>query len=285
MAINVSTWSIRNPIPSILLFIMLTLVGLMSFHAMKIQNFPDIDLPTVTVGSTTYREVILDVREAGGQRVSLDELRIYVSNNPNLRVSFKEAVMKGLEPDVDFSAFQAEPDTEKVLPYQDHFPTRPSCSAPTSDAPCSCAPLSDAPCSAPASNAPCSCAWTFSGHSGVGSRPERRHTSRVATSGGRVNGRAGTSASAASMNACQIRPALAALMTIFLLSLGGLPPTAGFIAKWYVFSAAIAAGYAWLAILGVLTSVVAIFFYLCARMEAPASEKAALPAGEPVAAE
>jgi NADH-quinone oxidoreductase subunit N len=57
-------------------------------------------------------------------------------------------------------------------------------------------------------------------------------------------------------------PALAALMTIFLLSLGGFPPLAGFIAKWYVFSAAVKAGYAWLAIIGVLTSVVAVFFYL-----------------------
>src|SRR6185295_8708285 len=57
-------------------------------------------------------------------------------------------------------------------------------------------------------------------------------------------------------------PALAALMTIFLLSLGGFPPTAGFIAKWYVFSAAIKAGYYWLAIIGVLTSVVSVFFYL-----------------------
>jgi NADH-quinone oxidoreductase subunit N len=57
-------------------------------------------------------------------------------------------------------------------------------------------------------------------------------------------------------------PALAAFMTIFLLSLGGFPPTVGFIAKWYVFSAAVRAGYAWLAILGVLTSVIAVFFYL-----------------------
>ncbi|HEX5126895.1 MAG TPA: efflux RND transporter permease subunit, partial [Rhodocyclaceae bacterium] len=46
---NVSAWSIRNPIPSVLLFIMLTVVGLMGFRAMKIQNFPDIDLPTVQV--------------------------------------------------------------------------------------------------------------------------------------------------------------------------------------------------------------------------------------------
>ena len=48
---NVSAWSIRNPTPSVLLFVMLTLVGLMSFRAMKIQNFPDIDLPTVTVSA------------------------------------------------------------------------------------------------------------------------------------------------------------------------------------------------------------------------------------------
>jgi NADH-quinone oxidoreductase subunit N len=57
-------------------------------------------------------------------------------------------------------------------------------------------------------------------------------------------------------------PGLAALMTIFLLSLGGFPPLAGFIAKWYVFSAAIKAGYTWLAIIGVLTSVISVFFYL-----------------------
>jgi NADH-quinone oxidoreductase subunit N len=57
-------------------------------------------------------------------------------------------------------------------------------------------------------------------------------------------------------------PVLAALMTIFLLSLGGFPPMAGFIAKWYVFSAAVKAGYYWLAIIGVLTSVVSVFFYL-----------------------
>ncbi len=46
---NVSAWSIRNPIPAILLFLMLTLLGVMAFKAMKIQQFPDIDLPTVTV--------------------------------------------------------------------------------------------------------------------------------------------------------------------------------------------------------------------------------------------
>lgn len=46
---NVSAWSIRNPIPAVMLFVLLTFAGLLSFNAMKVQNFPDIDLPTVTV--------------------------------------------------------------------------------------------------------------------------------------------------------------------------------------------------------------------------------------------
>jgi NADH-quinone oxidoreductase subunit N len=58
------------------------------------------------------------------------------------------------------------------------------------------------------------------------------------------------------------RPGLAGLMTVFLLSLGGFPPTAGFVGKWYIFSAAVERGYYWLAIIGVLTSVVSVFFYL-----------------------
>jgi multidrug efflux pump subunit AcrB len=49
---NVSAWSIRNPIPAILLFVMLTLLGLVGFGAMKIQQFPDIDLPTVVVSAS-----------------------------------------------------------------------------------------------------------------------------------------------------------------------------------------------------------------------------------------
>ena len=58
------------------------------------------------------------------------------------------------------------------------------------------------------------------------------------------------------------RHMMAAAMTVFLLSLGGMPPTASFVAKWYVFSAAIRAGDYSLAIIGVLTSVIAVFFYL-----------------------
>ncbi|MFN8059611.1 MAG: NADH-quinone oxidoreductase subunit N [Vicinamibacterales bacterium] len=58
------------------------------------------------------------------------------------------------------------------------------------------------------------------------------------------------------------RPGMAALMTVFLLSLGGVPPLAGFVGKWYVFAAAIERGDYWLAIIGVLTSVISVFYYL-----------------------
>ena len=46
---NFATWSLRNPIPAILLFALLTLAGLRGFHQLPIQNLPDIDLPTVNV--------------------------------------------------------------------------------------------------------------------------------------------------------------------------------------------------------------------------------------------
>jgi multidrug efflux pump subunit AcrB len=46
---NVSTWCIKNPIPAMMLFVMLTFGGLYSFKVMQIQNFPDLDLPTITV--------------------------------------------------------------------------------------------------------------------------------------------------------------------------------------------------------------------------------------------
>lgn len=57
-------------------------------------------------------------------------------------------------------------------------------------------------------------------------------------------------------------PVMATMLTILLFSLAGIPPLAGFWAKWYVFLAAINAGLYALAIIGVLTSVVAAFYYL-----------------------
>ena len=58
------------------------------------------------------------------------------------------------------------------------------------------------------------------------------------------------------------RPGLAAAMAIFMVSLAGLPPTGGFVAKFHVFSAALKGGYVWLTVIAVLNSVVAVYYYL-----------------------
>jgi len=57
-------------------------------------------------------------------------------------------------------------------------------------------------------------------------------------------------------------PVLAALLAIIMFSLAGLPPLAGFFAKYYIFIAAIKSGLTWLAILGIISSVISVYFYL-----------------------
>jgi multidrug efflux pump subunit AcrB len=49
---NVSAWSIKNPIPAVMLFVLLTLAGLLAFNSMKVQQFPDLELPTVIVSAS-----------------------------------------------------------------------------------------------------------------------------------------------------------------------------------------------------------------------------------------
>ncbi len=57
-------------------------------------------------------------------------------------------------------------------------------------------------------------------------------------------------------------PILSLLMTIFLLSLAGFPPTAGFMSKFYIFSAAVKKGYIGLALIGVINSGISVYYYL-----------------------
>ena len=78
-------------------------------------------------------------------------------------------------------------------------------------------------------------------------------------------------------------PVMATIMTIFLFSLAGIPPLAGFFGKWYTFLAAVQAGLVPLAVIGIVASVVGAFYYLrmikimwfdepAAGLEAPAGE-------------
>lgn len=57
-------------------------------------------------------------------------------------------------------------------------------------------------------------------------------------------------------------PFLAACMLIFLLALTGLPPTGGFFGKVYLFAAAVEAGWTWVALIGVLTSAISLYYYM-----------------------
>jgi len=58
------------------------------------------------------------------------------------------------------------------------------------------------------------------------------------------------------------RPWAAFMMSVIMLSLAGIPPFAGFFGKYYLFMAAISAGLTWLAIVGVISSIIASYFYL-----------------------
>ncbi len=57
-------------------------------------------------------------------------------------------------------------------------------------------------------------------------------------------------------------PALAASMTVFMLSFAGVPPTLGFVGKFYLFRTVLEGGYIWLALIGVLTSLISAYYYL-----------------------
>jgi NADH-quinone oxidoreductase subunit N len=57
-------------------------------------------------------------------------------------------------------------------------------------------------------------------------------------------------------------PMLAAVMTVCMLSLAGIPPLAGFAGKFYLFSGAVQAGYLWLAFIGLIMSMISVYYYL-----------------------
>jgi NADH-quinone oxidoreductase subunit N len=79
-------------------------------------------------------------------------------------------------------------------------------------------------------------------------------------------------------------PFAAFAMLLFMLSLGGIPPTAGFMGKFWLFSAAIEAEYVWLAVIGVLNSAVSLYYYIrivvfmYLKKETTGSEPTASPA-------
>jgi NADH-quinone oxidoreductase subunit N len=75
------------------------------------------------------------------------------------------------------------------------------------------------------------------------------------------------------------RPYLAVLLTLFLVSLGGLPPTAGFFGKFYLFRAVLEANHVWIIVIAVINSAISFYYYLrvVISMFTPEKEAAAAP--------
>jgi NADH-quinone oxidoreductase subunit N len=84
------------------------------------------------------------------------------------------------------------------------------------------------------------------------------------------------------------RPWLAAVMALFMFALAGFPPTAGFAGKFYVFSAAVQSGHYILPLVGVLTSVISVFYYarvvITMYMQEPSGEPQLTSVSPPVVA-
>lgn len=78
----------------------------------------------------------------------------------------------------------------------------------------------------------------------------------------RVEAEAGSSEIQALSGLAKRSPFMAAAMTVCLLSLAGIPPLAGFVGKWYLFMGAVEAGYLWLALLGLVMSMISVYYYL-----------------------
>jgi len=81
-------------------------------------------------------------------------------------------------------------------------------------------------------------------------------------------------------------PYLAAIFSIFMLSLAGIPLTAGFLGKFYVFGALVKGGYIWTAALGLLGAVIATYYYLkvvvTLYFPSPGEDPAPAPAVKPI---
>jgi hydrophobe/amphiphile efflux-1 (HAE1) family protein len=94
---NISALSIRNPVPAVLLFILLTVLGFLGFERLGIQNFPDMDIPTINISATLEgaapqqleTEVARKIEDQLTSLRLLDHITTTVSDgNVNISVSF-----------------------------------------------------------------------------------------------------------------------------------------------------------------------------------------------------
>ena len=94
---NISAWSIRNPVPAVLLFVLLTIFGVISLQRLGIQDFPDMDLPTVTIAAglegaapaQLETEVARKIEDKLAALTKLDHITTTITDGSvSIRVSF-----------------------------------------------------------------------------------------------------------------------------------------------------------------------------------------------------
>jgi multidrug efflux pump subunit AcrB len=91
---NFSAWSIRNPVPGLLLFALLTVMGLWAFNRLAIQNFPDMDLPTIKItaqlsGAAASQLETEVARKIEDQLASLSQLDSITTTRTNVGTSIE----------------------------------------------------------------------------------------------------------------------------------------------------------------------------------------------------
>ncbi|GLQ91493.1 efflux RND transporter permease subunit [Dyella acidisoli] len=95
---NISSWSIRNPVPAVLCFILLTIFGLLGFHKLQVQDFPDMDLPTISISaslegaapSQLENEVARKIEDKLTSLSKLDHITTKITDGAvNISVTFK----------------------------------------------------------------------------------------------------------------------------------------------------------------------------------------------------
>ena len=121
--LNVSTWSIKNPIPAVILFVLLTIMGLFSFNSMKVQNMLDIELPMVIVTASlpgaTPAQLETDVAR------KLENSMVSITGLKHLRTTIKDGTVTVLAEFRLEKPLQEAVDDTSLLPPQITKPSSP----------------------------------------------------------------------------------------------------------------------------------------------------------------
>ena len=109
---NVSAWSIKNPVPPILAFVLLTVMGMMAFNRLDVQNFPDMSLPTISISASLEGAAAAQLetevaRKIEDQLTGLDQLDSVTTTITDGSVSISVAFQVGMDAQIALDEVQS----------------------------------------------------------------------------------------------------------------------------------------------------------------------------------